>query len=222
MEPREASRACAAAEHNGVHTPQDTWMILPSRWAGVAVLPSGAPGASPNTSRRTRAPMSLTLGALKSRDLLGLDVTGMSFLYTAAGFGAFVGAMTLLFLKNPEQKGRLAFAAGGGFAIALALFSLSRLLWLSVALLFVMGFLLMTFSTTVSTLLQTHAPTELRGRVMSVYTISWQGLEYVGVLLTGGLAALVSTSLVVLGAAVIVGALIVTVQAYHRGALQLQ
>jgi hypothetical protein len=54
------------------------------------------------------------------------------------------------------------------------------------------------------------------------FHISWQGLEYVGVLLTGGLAALVSTSLVALGAAVIVGALIVTVQAYHRGALQLQ
>jgi len=57
---------------------------------------------------------------------------------------------------------------------------------------------------------------------MSVYTISWQGLEYVGVLLTGGLAALVSTSLVVLGVAVVVGALLVAVQTSHRGALHVQ
>src|SRR5262249_17870077 len=146
-----------------------------------------------------------------TRDFLGLDVTGLSLLYTAAGFGSFVGAMTLLFLKNPAHKDRLAFTAGGRFALALALFSLSRLLWLSVALVLVMGFLLMTFSTMVSTLLQLYAPSELRGRVMSVYTIFWQGLEYVGVLLTGGLAALVSTSLVVLGAAVVVGALLVAV-----------
>jgi len=84
------------------------------------------------------------------------------------------------------------------------------------------GWLMYLLTEMVSTLLQTHTPTELRGRVMSVYTISWQGLEYVGVLLTGGLAALVSTSLVVFGAAVIVGALIVTVQASHRSALQAQ
>ena len=157
-----------------------------------------------------------------ARDFLRLDAAGMSLLYTAAGFGSFVGAMTLLLLKNPDNKGRLAFASGGGCAVALALFSLSRLLWLSVGLLFVMGFVLMTFSTMVSTLLQTYAPAEVRGRVMSVYTISWQGLEYVGVLLTGGLASLVSTTPVVLGAAVIVGVLIATVEVAHRGAPQLQ
>jgi len=106
-----------------------------------------------------------------TRDLLGLNVTGMSILYTAAGFSSFVGAMTLLLLKNPENKERLAFAAGFGFAGALAVFSLSHMLWLSVRLLFMMGLLLMTFSTTVSTLLQLQAPAELQGRVMSVYII---------------------------------------------------
>jgi hypothetical protein len=40
-------------------------------------------------------------------------------------------------------------------------------------------------STAVSTLLQLLAPGHLRRRVMSVNTLAWQGLEYVGVLITG-------------------------------------
>jgi Transmembrane secretion effector len=51
---------------------------------------------------------------------------------------------------------------------------------LALVLLFCMGALLTAFSTVVSTLLQRTAHQDLRGRVMSVYTLSWQGLEIWG------------------------------------------
>lgn len=136
-----------------------------------------------------------------AHDFLGLDASGMSIMYTLAGLGAVVAASLLIALHNPPGKGRLAIGAGLLFALALAGFALSRSLATSLALLFAMGFLLIVFSTSVSTLLQQIAPGNLRGRVMSVYTLSWQGLEYLGVMIIGGLATTWMTPPVLIGAA---------------------
>jgi len=108
--------------------------------------------------------------------------------------------------------------AGIAFAGSLAAFSLSRSLLLSLVLLFLMGFLLIAFSTLVTTLLQSTAPQQLRGRVMSVYALGWQGLEYVGVMAIGGLATVWTAPPAVLGAATMVG-LALLVSALVRGEL---
>jgi uncharacterized membrane-anchored protein len=65
-------------------------------------------------------------------------------------------------------------------------------------------------------LLQKLTPRELRGRVMSVNTIAWQGLEYVGVLLTGTLAAVFAAPPVVVGAAVVLAIVVVGVALRQR------
>ena len=65
-------------------------------------------------------------------------------------------------------------------------------------------------------MLQKLAPRELRGRVMSVNTIAWQGLEYVGVLLTGTLATLWTAPPVVVGAAVLMGIVIIAIALLQR------
>ncbi len=151
-----------------------------------------------------------------ARDFLGLNAAGMSVLYTAAGLGACVGAMLLILLHNPEHKGLIALSAGVSFAVVLCLFALSRSLSLSLVLLFILGLTLIVFSTTVSTLLQTLAPGQLRGRVMSVNTLAWQGLEYAGVLITGALATLWTTPPVVVGAAVAIALVLVGVGLAQR------
>jgi predicted MFS family arabinose efflux permease len=133
----------------------------------------------------------------------------MSLLYAVAGLGACVGVLVLILAHNPNYKGLLALGSGMMAAIALGLFALSRSLPLSMVLLFIVGFALLAFSTLVSTLLQTLSPQELRGRVMSVNTIAWQGLEYVGVLITGALATLWGASIVLLGAAVVIAVVLV-------------
>jgi MFS family permease len=138
-----------------------------------------------------------------ARDFLGLDASGMSVLYTVAGFGTCVSAGVLIFVHDPKLKGLLALSGAITFAVALSLFAVSRSLWLSETLLFVAGAALGVFSTSITTLLQKLAPRELRGRVMSVNTIAWQGLEYVGVLIIGTLATLWTAPPVVVGAAVL-------------------
>jgi len=140
-----------------------------------------------------------------ARDFLGLDASGMSIMYTAAGLGACVGALVLIVLHNPKGKSLMAVGAGLAFAVTLGAFSLSRSVGVSLVFLFLMGFLLIVFSTSVTALLQITAPQHLRGRVMSVYTLGWQGLEYVGVMAIGGLATAWSAPPAVLGAAAVVG-----------------
>ena len=128
----------------------------------------------------------------------------MSLLYTVAGLGTCAVAAVLVFLHDPRLKGRLAIGGALMFAVALLLFAISRSLWFSQIVLFVAGGALIAFSTSVTTLLQRLTPRELRGRVMSVNTIAWQGLEYVGVLVTGTLATVWAAPPVVAGAAVVI------------------
>jgi MFS family permease len=156
-----------------------------------------------------------------AKDLLGLDASGMSLLYTVAGLGACVGALVLILAHNPSHKGLLALLSGVSCAVALGLFALSHSLLLSAVLLFVIGFALIAFSTLVGTLLQMLAPQELRGRVMSVNTIAWQGLEYVGVLITGALATFWSASIVVLGTAVVIAVVLLGLAMRQRQILKL-
>jgi MFS family permease len=147
-----------------------------------------------------------------ARDFLGLDVSGMSLLYAAAGGGTLAGLAALVAVHSPRRKGLLTISAGLAFAVALTLFAGSRVVVVAAVWLFVTGLSLIVFSTTVSALLQLIAPAELRGRVMSVYTLAWQGLEYVGVFALGGLAVVWGTQQVVVGAAAIIiaGLLLVT------------
>jgi MFS family permease len=88
-------------------------------------------------------------------------------------------------------------------------------------LLFVAGAALIAFSTSVTTLLQRLAPRDLRGRVMSVNTIAWQGLEYVGVLLTGTLATLWTAPPAVLAAAVVMGITVIAIAFRQRDVAKL-
>lgn len=151
-----------------------------------------------------------------ARDFLDLDASGMSVLYTIAGLGTCIGATVLILRGNIKRKGLLAIGAGLAFSVALGLFAVSRVLWLSEMFLFVMGASSIIFATSVSTLLQMLAPKELRGRVMSVNTVAWQGLEYLGVLITGSLATVYPAPFVVLGAAVLIFLVLATIVLLRR------
>ena len=157
-----------------------------------------------------------------ARDFLGLNASGMSVLYTVSGLGACVSAGILVFLHDPKLKGSLALGGAVVLAAALGFFAFSRSLWLSAILLFAAGAALIAFSTSVMTLLQKLVPRELRGRIMSVNTIAWQGLEYVGVLLTGTLAAVWAAPPVVAGAAAVMALVIIIIAVRHKEVIGLE
>jgi len=60
---------------------------------------------------------------------------------------------------------------------ALVGFALSNSYWMGILLLFAAGFLELSFNAMAQTLVQLHAPPEMRGRVMGVFSMSAMGLR---------------------------------------------
>ena len=67
-------------------------------------------------------------------------------------------------------------------------FSLSHHFWLSTALLVPVGFAMIVQTAASNTMIQAMVPDELRGRVMSVYSMMFMGMAPFGALLAGLLA----------------------------------
>lgn len=109
-------------------------------------------------------------------------------LSAAVGVGAFAGSLFLASRTSVLGLGRIVGMAAGMFGVALVLFSFSRSLPLSLALLVVIGCAMVLQLATINTLLQTMAEDEMRGRVMSIFTMAFMGMMPLGSLLFGALA----------------------------------
>jgi len=113
---------------------------------------------------------------------------GLGLLMSAAGVGAVLGA--LHFAARTEFTGLARWIAGTSIAcgIGLALFSQSRVFWLSMVVLFVVGFSATVQMAATNTIIQSRVPDELRGRIMAVYATMFMGVQPIGSLLAGGVA----------------------------------
>jgi MFS family permease len=113
----------------------------------------------------------------------------LGFLMGASGVGALTGALHLASRKTVLGLGRLVTLSAAIFGAGLLCFSQSRWLWLSLALMFVIGLGMMQQMAATNTILQTIAEEEKRGRVMSYYTMAFIGMAPFGSLLAGSVAA---------------------------------
>jgi MFS family permease len=113
---------------------------------------------------------------------------GLGILMTFSGVGALCGALALAMRSGLKGLGRWVAVASGGFGASLVLFSLSRNFWLSAAILVPVGFSMMTQMASSNTLIQAMVPDELRGRVMSVYSMMFMGGAPFGAFFGGVLA----------------------------------
>ncbi len=123
-----------------------------------------------------------------AQDVLNSGPTGLGLLSAAVGIGALGGALMVASLGNFNGKGRLLTFGNLFFPGMVVLFSASRWLPLSMLILVGAGFGFMIQNATANTLIQTSVPDELRGRVMSVYMMVFQGLFPLGALLAGAIA----------------------------------
>jgi MFS family permease len=112
----------------------------------------------------------------------------LGLLMGCSGVGALAGALTLAMKKTVKGLGTWVAASCAGFGIALLAFSFSRMLWLSAMLLVPVGFCMMIQMASSNTLIQSMVPDRLRGRVMSVYAMTFMGMAPMGALLAGSLA----------------------------------
>lgn len=133
----------------------------------------------------------------------------LGFLMGASGIGALVGAIYLASRKSVLGLGKNIPLAASIFGIGLIAFSLSRVLWLSLALMLLTGFGLMVQMASSNTVLQTIVDDDKRGRVMSFYTMAFMGTAPFGSLLAGGLASRMgaANTLIIGGVCCILGSL---------------
>jgi MFS family permease len=113
----------------------------------------------------------------------------LGFLMAASGVGALAGAISLALRESVLGLGRYIAICTALFGASLIGFSLSRVLWVSLALIAVTGFGFMQQMASSNTILQTIVEDEKRGRVMAFYGMAFLGMAPFGSLLAGSLAA---------------------------------
>jgi MFS family permease len=120
--------------------------------------------------------------------LLNRDASDLGILWSFAGVGALTAALVIAARSGIRGLGRSAGLAAAAFGLLLVGFGLSTSFWLSCALIAGLGFCMMTQLASTNTLLQHLAPEPLRGRVVSLYVITFIGVSPLGGLIQGRLA----------------------------------
>jgi MFS family permease len=120
-----------------------------------------------------------------ARDVFHLGETGLALLMGTAGAGALVGALFLAYLGDFRRKGWFVLGGDFAFAICLICFSLSTNVKVSLIFLFLLGFGIVCSVAVSNTLLQKLVTDEMRGRVMSMFMLSFIGAMPIGNLIAG-------------------------------------
>lgn len=129
-----------------------------------------------------------------AEDVLDVGARGLGFLMAAVGLGALAGSLLVASLGDFRHKGLLLFGSVLLFGVTLILFTLSTDFYLCLLILLCVGVVNTAYLSINNTLLQTNAEDQVRGRVMSIYVMTF-GLNGVGVLLVGELAEHLDVSL---------------------------
>ena len=137
-----------------------------------------------------------------AKDALGVGAGGAGLLLTATGVGSLLGSIFLASLGNFRHKNRLLLGSILIFCFGLILFALTPWFWLSWALLLLVGMGSMSYASMGTAVLQMSVPSQLGGRVLSIWSMSG-GLMFVGALPLGVAADLLGWKAALVGGPVI-------------------
>lgn len=131
------------------------------------------------------------------------------FLMGAVGVGSLISALSLVVRRSVRGLLKIIPIGAAIFGAGLVAFGFSRSQWFSIPLMFITGFGMMQGVTTSNTILQTLVDEEMRGRVMSYYTMAFVGMAPFGSLLAGALAHAIGAprTVVISGIACLAGSL---------------
>jgi MFS family permease len=139
---------------------------------------------------------------LFASDVLHVGAAGFGFISSAFGIGSLLSALWLAWTnKKPSVQHML--VGSTVFCVAEAAFAISHQYVLSLLLIAAVGFAQIAFTALANTTLQTVSPNHLRGRVMSVYMMVFNGTTPIGNLFTGALAAPFGASISLLAGALL-------------------
>lgn len=148
----------------------------------------------------------------------GTPAARLSLLMACQGLGAITGALIVGTLGQFKHMGAALLGVQTMLGLLLAAFAMSRMLPLSLVLLFVAGmFYMSTFSISFS-LVQLTVPDELRGRVVSIYMVALRSGGPIGALVAGALADAFTAPTIMAMNGLVLSLVAVTLLSLGRGA----
>lgn len=140
---------------------------------------------------------------------LGMDTESLAYglLYASFGLGAVTGAMSIgTFLSGVHKEDVVRFGFAG-FAVMLLVFGFLRDPAPAYPVVALVGFTYFGAMTALNTVLQSHLPEGVRGRVMSLWLMGFGGTIPLGLLFAGPIAEATSITVVLVYGAVVAFAL---------------
>ncbi|MDP2904788.1 MAG: MFS transporter [Candidatus Omnitrophota bacterium] len=148
-------------------------------------------------------------------NILHVGVKGLGFLTGASGAGALSGALILARLGDFKYKGRLLVFSSIAFSLSLIVFGMSKMYWLSLAVLFFTGGFSVLALALSNTLLQIKVPHALRGRLMSFFLLTFAGVMPFGNLIAGSVAQAWGAAFVVTASGVVCATIFIIINTIY-------
>jgi MFS family permease len=130
-----------------------------------------------------------------AKENLGQTAMGYGFLMTSLGIGSFLGAIGLAAKSSNGPRMKVLLGGGLGVSALLFLLSFEKVYLLACLTLFVLGVCHIIFVVSVNSTIQIHAENQMRGRVMSLYTMVNGGTTPIGSLFAGQVAEVAGVNL---------------------------
>jgi MFS family permease len=116
------------------------------------------------------------------------DSRTLGVMVSAVGFGALIGTAFLAARPSVRGLGRVIATCALIAGTALTAYAVSRWLWFSLAALALFGFGLIASVAATNTVLQTLADEDKRGRIISIYVMTFLGIAPLGNFIAGTVA----------------------------------
>jgi MFS family permease len=144
-------------------------------------------------------------------DILKVGAKGLGILRAAPSIGAVIVAFAVAHLPPFKRAGKTLLLAVAGFGIATIVFGMSKIFWLSIAMLLVLGGLDNISVIVRHTLMLTRTPDEMRGRASAVNGLFISASNELGSFESGLVASLFGPVISVVGGGI--GTIVVAVVA---------
>ncbi|HEV2109259.1 MAG TPA: MFS transporter [Thermomicrobiales bacterium] len=129
-----------------------------------------------------------------ARDVLGLGSSGLGMLLASTGLGTVAGALSVARSPRLRSRSGAQVIMAAAFAILILVFAITPVFSVAVLLLFAAGWMSASFLAINQTALQMSVDDHVRGRVLSIYLLTW-GMLPLGQLAVGAVADQIGTPL---------------------------
>ena len=130
----------------------------------------------------------VTFMPVVAKTIFAMNASGYASMLTVYGIGSVTGAVMVAATAHHAKKGRLALLFQLVFALLLIAFGLTRILSLSLVILFFAGAAIVSVIALYSSLVQLTTTDAMRGRVMSIFMLAFRGGMPLGNIIAGYVA----------------------------------